>query len=111
MSHTVEIQPAAEEDVANQHYWYARHAGLDIAERYLEAFRMAAVSLGIRPDLGRLRLFKDRRLEGIRSLPVTKPFGVHLIFYRVLTGRVQNIRVMHSMRDLPRRLLQPPEAG
>jgi plasmid stabilization system protein ParE len=39
---------------------------------------------------------------------VTAPFRVHLIFYRVEGECLVVFRVMHGMRDLPRRLIEPP---
>jgi len=69
------------------------------------------VKLTRQPGLGWAWKFRARELAGIRSFPVGGRFKVHLFFYRV-TGEVLSIeRVMHGGRDLPRRLLDPPEDG
>jgi len=44
-------------------------------------------------------------------MPLHGAFKVHLIFYRVETEELDVFRVLHGMRDLPRRLTQPPGAS
>jgi toxin ParE1/3/4 len=61
-----------------------------------------------RPDLGRIRRFRDPRLHGLRSCPVDKPFGKLLIFYRATDDTLYAVRLIHGARDLPRRLLEVP---
>ena len=104
----IEVGEDARQDLALQHAWYAREAGIDIAERYLSCFRRTVEELARKPDLGRPRRFRSKRLQHIRSCPVTAPFRVHLIFYRVEGECLVVFRVMHGMRDLPRRLIEPP---
>lgn len=100
----------AEEDLTHQYRWYLDHAGVHVAERFLLAFDTTVARLAATPQLGRRRKFRARELAGIRSFPVSGRFGVHLVFYR-LAGEVLSVeRVMHGARDLPRRLLEPPEA-
>ncbi len=50
------------------------------------------------------------KLAGIRFFLVRKPFDKHLIFYRVCGDTLDIVRIVHGMRDLPRRLLDPPGA-
>ena len=47
-------------------------------------------------------------LVGIRSFPVKRPFGVHLVFYRAARLSVTIERVMHGARELSTRLLEEP---
>ena len=103
-----EIKPEAEQDIALQHEWYARKAGEDVAERYLAAFRTSIEELVRQPDLGKLRHFRAASLRDVRSLSIQRPFQVHLIFYCYSATKLEVIRVLHGMRDLPRRLLGPP---
>jgi hypothetical protein len=49
-------------------------------------------------------------VRGIRSFRVSHPFDRHLIFYRFDGSTLYAERVVHGMRDLPRRLVEPPEA-
>ena len=50
------------------------------------------------------------KLAGIRLFLVPKPFDKHLIFYRVCGDTLDIVRIVHGLRDLPRRLLDPPGA-
>jgi toxin ParE1/3/4 len=81
-----------------------------VAERFLDAFHATVGRLAKHPQLGRPRHFRAPELAGIRSLPVGGSFGVHLVFYRAGRPELSIERVMHGARDLPRRLLEPPES-
>ena len=69
-----------------------------------------ADSLSKQPDLGRICHFRSRKLANLRCFRMEGAFGKHLIFYRLLDGTPYVFRVLHGMRDLPRRLLDPPGA-
>jgi plasmid stabilization system protein ParE len=64
--------------------------------------------LAVQPDLGRVRKFRNRRLAGLRSFQIQGSFHKHLIFYRIEDDTLVLFRVLQGMRDLPRRLLEPP---
>jgi len=106
MSLRVEIFPRADSDLEQQYDWYLERAGLEIAERYLNAFDVTIVMLASRPGLGRLRKFRDARLAGIQVFPFKMPFDKHLVFYRVNSTTLSIVRVMHGARDLPQRLVE-----
>ena len=109
MSVRADIGGRAEADLTNQYRWYLDNAGTEVAERFLEAFHDTVARLTKHPQLGRPRRFRAPELGGIRSLPVGGSFGVHLVFYRAASHDLSIVRVMHGARDLPRRLLEPPE--
>ena len=99
-------------DFELQAEWYVRAAGDEgerIAARYLRALDATLARLCQRPDLGRVRHFTHPHLKGIRSFRVNPPFDRHLIFYRLHDTTLYAERIIHGMRDLPRRLLEPPE--
>ncbi len=106
-----EVTEDARHDLALQYAWYAEKAGERIAERYLEAFRRATDALLLAPETGAPRRFRDPRLAGLRSLQLPGAFRVHLAFYRVEGDAIVVFRVLHGMRDLPRRLTEPPGAS
>jgi plasmid stabilization system protein ParE len=95
-------------DLDLQFEWYADVADEDVAERYLSAFHETKEQLCLQPDLGRIRRFRDRRLSKLRSFHLRGSFQKHLIFYRVENDTLVVFRVLQGMRDLPRRLLEPP---
>lgn len=96
-------------DFELQSRWYVSEAGEEVAQRYLEALDATLQLLRVHPGLGRKRSFRHPLLRGIRSFRVSPPFDRHLIFYRFDRSTLYAERVIHGMRDLPHRLLQPPE--
>jgi len=98
-------------DFELQAAWYVREADVEVARRYLHALDATLQLLRIQPGLGRTRRFRHPQLKGIRSFRVSPPFDQHLIFYRFDRSTLYAERVVHGMRDLPRRLLEPPETA
>jgi plasmid stabilization system protein ParE len=109
MSLPFSISGRAEADLTHQYRWYLDNANAEVAERFLKAFEVTADKLARQPGMGRARKFRAPELAGSRSFPVGGRFGVHLIFYRESGDALSIERVMHGARDLPRRLLEPPE--
>lgn len=95
-------------DFAKQFAWYTEEAGPDTARRFQAALDQTLSQLGSHPDLGRPRHFRNPRLQGVRSLPVERPFNKILVFYRAGGDGLHAVCLMHGARDLPRRLSQPP---
>ncbi len=94
-----------------QYRWYLKKAGLEVAERYLNALLLTLDELAMQPDLGRERHFRHRELAGIRTFRLVAPFSVHLIFYRHTETELWAERLMSGVRDLPRRLREPPDSA
>lgn len=107
---TIQRTGEASLDIQLQYDWYDAHAGKDIADRYLAAFFETAQSLIVQPDLGRVRKFRNPRLARLRSLQIQGSFHRHLIFYRIENDTLVVFRVIQGMRNLPRRLVEPPGA-
>ena len=109
MSLVAGISGRAEADLTHQYRWYVANAGVEVAERFLAGFDATVGKLARQPGVGRARKFRAPELAGIRSFPVGGRFGIHLVFYRISGDALSIERVMHGGRDLPRRLLEPPE--
>lgn len=92
-------------DIERQYEWYALHASLDIAERYLEAIQATIRLIEMHPQVGPVGAFIHPRLTSWRFFVVFRPFNRHVLFYEINEGRVIMRRAMHGHRDLPRRLL------
>ncbi|MBE2283394.1 MAG: type II toxin-antitoxin system RelE/ParE family toxin [Prosthecobacter sp.] len=108
MSLRIEVSDLAAEDITLQLAWYLRHADADVANRYEAALKATFDNLSTNPGLGRPRRFAHPELAGLHSLTAEQPFDRFVVFYRA-DGRVLTVvRVIHGMRDLPRRLLDPP---
>jgi plasmid stabilization system protein ParE len=95
-------------DFEIQFAWYVEKAGAEVAWRFQSALDDSLRKLSNRPDLGRIRHFRNPKLHDLRSYRVERPFKKLLIFYRVEDDCLQAVRLMHGARDLPRRLSQPP---
>jgi toxin ParE1/3/4 len=96
------------EDFDRQYRWYLAQAGEIVAERYLGAVLTTLQLLAEQPKLGRRRKFQHPALRELRAFRLVAPFGVHLLFYRVLGKELVAERLMHGSRDLPRRLTETP---
>ena len=111
MNLAIEKAEFFKQDYAKRFTWYVDEAGPEIARRFQAALDQSLNQLARQPDLGRVRHFRNPRLQGLRSLPVERPFNRILIFYRASGNVLQAVRLMHSARDLPRRLVEPPESN
>jgi plasmid stabilization system protein ParE len=76
----------------------------------LQALDATLQLLRVQPGLGRTRRFRHPQLKGIWSFRGSPPFNRHLIIYRFDRSTLYAERVIHGMRDLLRRLLEPPDA-
>lgn len=96
-------------DVERQYAWYAHHADWTVAEAYLAAVKATCQLLGQHPQLGPRGGFAHPRLRDWRFLVVFRPFHKHVLFYEVNGDEVVMRRALHGHRDLPKRLLEPPD--
>jgi plasmid stabilization system protein ParE len=97
-------------DFAWQFEWYAEQGSEEVAYRFKEILEATIQQLARQPEIGRIRRFRNLRLDGLRSFRVAPPFRSLLIFYRVRSGTetLDLVRLIHGGRDLPRRLTQAP---
>ena len=110
MSLRVVQTPESLADIVRQADYYARRENVALAKRFTEAIKATAQLLASHPWIGKETDYAHPKLVEIRLFLVRKPFDKHLIFYRVRGGELDIVRFIHGMRDLPRRLLEPPGA-
>jgi toxin ParE1/3/4 len=111
MSHSFRRNPFFTADVQKEFTWYWDEAGEEVAWRFEAAVERTLLAIARQPGLGRERRFRHPTLHGLRSFRVEPPFNELLIFYSVEEDCIEALRLMHGARDLPRRLLEPPEAS
>ncbi|MGA7564274.1 MAG: type II toxin-antitoxin system RelE/ParE family toxin [Desulfobaccales bacterium] len=63
------------------------------ADAFIDSIDQKLQTLASHPNMGRSR---EELAVGLRSFPI----GRHVIFYRVIPGGVEIIRVLHGSRDL-----------
>mgnify|MGYP000964919328 CR=1 FL=1 len=97
-------------DVERQFNWYLAKAGWEAADRYLDAVEATCRLLGQHPNLGPSGGFTRSRLGEWRFFLLSRPFNQHILFYEFAGGDIVMRRTMRGQRDLPRRLLEAPEA-
>lgn len=85
-------RPLARSDLAE--IWdYIADDNESRADAFVDLIDHKFQELALQPNMGRSR---DELTEGLRSFPV----GKYVIFYRVMPGGVEIIRVLHGSRDL-----------
>ena len=110
MSLRVVQTPESLADIALQADYYAGKEGIILAQRFTEAVKVTVRLLASHPWIGKETGYSHAKLAGIRFFVVQKPFDKHLVFYRVCGDTLDVVRIVHGLRDLPRRLLDPPGA-
>ncbi len=110
MSLRVVQTPESLADIALQAEGYAQRANVALAERFTEALKITVRLLADHPWIGKETDYPHPKLARIRLFLMHKPFDKHLVFYRVCGDTLDIVRIVHGMRDLPRRLLIPPGA-
>jgi plasmid stabilization system protein ParE len=96
-------------DVERQFEWYVVNAGWEVADRYLGSVETVCRLLGQHPNLGRHGRFTHPRLREWRFFLLFQPFNKHVLFYELAGDHLVMRRTMLGQRNLPRRLLEPPE--
>ena len=74
----------------------------------LQAVSVSLTRLTEMPGRGHPTRFSNPVLSNLRCIPVERPFEKHLIFYRHDESTLYVEHFVHGARDLPRRLMQPP---
>jgi len=83
--------------------YFAREAGVEIADRIIDDITSRFSMIAAMPGAGRM---SDRIVPGIRVFPVEK----YLIYYGIgADDQVYIARVIHGMRDQERAWMMEPE--
>jgi toxin ParE1/3/4 len=85
--------PDAVSDLDRLWDYLASAAGPATADRVLRDVQHVVMTLAEFPQAGRSR---NELRPGLRSLPV----GAHIVFYRIVEGRPQIIRVIDGRQDI-----------
>lgn len=102
MSSFCRITPTASQDIESIMDYLADQVSIETAERFLEKINAKFKLLVKFPKIGRRR---DELYPGLRSLPLAD----YPIFYRLVLGEVEVIRVVTGYRDLQALFLENDE--
>jgi toxin ParE1/3/4 len=98
------------QDLNLQTDWYVWKAGIGTAQDFGAAVDHAIQRLVRFPALGVVWDRAESELQGFRFFAVDRPFERFLLFYKVTETELHLERLLHGMRDLPRRFREPPGA-
>ena len=87
------LAPEAVTDLGSIWAYVAKDASVDIADRLIDSVTHRFLLLATYPQMGRAR---DDLRPGMRSFPVAQ----YLILYRVESGDVEVLRIIHGHRDI-----------
>jgi toxin ParE1/3/4 len=96
------VSKKAERELDEIFFYWARRAGLDVADRLLDSIEERFALLGDYPFVGRKR---DDIAPGVSSFLA----GKYLIYYRKKRGIIHILHVFHGARDQARALRQQGE--
>ncbi len=102
----VQKRDAAMRDLIAQWVWYAENAGINVADRFLEAAEYTLTLLSTQPESGSILFAGKAELQGMRRVPLSDGFEKILLFYFPLEDGVDLVRVVHGNRDLERLLTE-----
>ena len=86
-----QLAPEAEQDLDEIFVYWARRAGLEVADRLTDEIERRFALLGEFPQAG-------RRCDEIAPGVLVFPAGKYLIYYRKLRGAIQILHVFHGAR-------------
>lgn len=93
---------AAKRDLIAQWVWYAEDAGIQTADRFLQAVEQTLGVLATQPEIGSPVFTRKAEVQGMRRFPVSGGFEKILLFYFPLSDGIDLVRVVHGHRDLER---------
>ena len=85
------------------YFQYMNERNPGAAIRFLEAVDRTVEELALHPLKGRLRLFRGRNLNNIRSWRVND-FENYLVFYRFARRRLEILHIKHGAMRFPHAL-------
>ncbi len=91
------LSPRAQADIEEIWDYTVEHWNVEQAEVYLRKIKAAVEAVADDPRLGRPC---DEVRAGYRKYPA----GSHLLFYRIMEGGVDIVRVLHQRMDFERHL-------
>jgi toxin ParE1/3/4 len=92
-------RPTANRDLVEAYRYYAREAGLRVADRFFAEAEATFTRLAKMPGMGARYEPHEPLYAGLRYFPVSR-FRDYLVFYRPLRDGIEVFRVLHGARNL-----------
>ena len=94
----VKRTPKAKQDLL-EHVLYLAKINPELAERFIDSSEMAFAKLAEMPRKGQRQEFKSPELAEVRRWFIPG-FDKYLIFYRLIEGGIEILRVLHGMQNI-----------
>ncbi|MFC6447070.1 type II toxin-antitoxin system RelE/ParE family toxin [Shinella zoogloeoides] len=95
------VLPAARADMLKQAGYFIEIGQDHLADRFIEAARLAIDHVSHTPHAGSPRPMRSRRLAGLRTWPIDG-FDEMKLYYLVTDTELLIVRVLHGRRDIER---------
>ncbi len=93
-------RPSADRDLVAIFRWFARQAGLRVADRFLIEAEATFSRLAGMPRMGAAYQPEERNFADLRFFPISL-YRDYLVFYRPISDGIEVFRVLHGARDIP----------
>jgi toxin ParE1/3/4 len=93
-------RPSADRDLVAIFRWFARQAGLRVADRFLVEAEATFSRLAGMPRMGTAYEPVAPPFVDLRFFPVSR-YRDYLVFYRPISDGIEVFRVLHGARDIP----------
>jgi len=97
--HRITRRHPAQRDLQEHFEFLYEQAGLDTADRFLQAAEATFSELAALPEMGSLQHFTNPRFAGTRRWRV-RGFDNYLIFYRPFSNGIEVLRVLYASRNI-----------
>lgn len=92
-------RPQAERDI-EECFIYIAEENLDAGISFLAAVEESLEQIARFPEIGKRIKFQNKRFQNVRLWRV-KRYESYLIFYEAVEDKLEIIRVLHRLRDIP----------
>ena len=99
MSKTIHRRQKARQDLVDIFRYYAREAGLRVAQKFFAQAEATFVRLAGMSGMGTEYEHDHPALAGLRYSPVSR-FRKYVVFYRAVADGIEVVRVLHGARDI-----------
>jgi toxin ParE1/3/4 len=97
---TIHRRAGAKLDLVEAYRFYAREAGMKVADRFLVEAEATFKQLAAMPGIGTRFEASNPAFGELRFLPLPARFKKFSVFYRAAADGIEIIRVLHGARDI-----------
>lgn len=92
-------RPSANRDLMDIYRYYARQAGVRVADRFFSQAEATFTRHARRPGIGTRYEPDEPHYADLRYSPISR-FRMYMVFYRPARGAIEVFRVLHGARDI-----------